>query len=193
MENPFTLLLIVNQAGKHDPTPIWKNRTANSRVLALGACATNKPGMTMNLNSKSCSSEKFREYDFQISRTWALITLKQLAFMAAVNFNSAKLFQILKEDDYILQTKGVPENDPHLFRSNLEDAFRRFKRTDLTLFGVHGINLPEHLDKTLKPGGCMDVLKEYQAKGKIGHIGFSTHGSNALIKTSYLQRRFRLR
>jgi predicted aldo/keto reductase-like oxidoreductase len=86
-----------------------------------------------------------------------------------------------KREDYILQTKGTPKADIDEFRQNLEDSFRRLQTDRLDLFGVHGINLPEHLELTLKPGGCMEVLREYQAKGKIGHIGFSTHGSSETI------------
>lgn len=97
-------------------------------------------------------------------------------------FQLGKALTSFKREDYILQTKGVPEMDTELFKSNLEDSFRRLKTDRIDLFGVHGVNLPEHLEKTLRPGGCMEVLKDYQAKGKIGHIGFSTHGSTQLIK-----------
>ena len=30
-------------------------------------------------------------------------------------------------------------------------------------------------------GGCMDVLKEYQSRGKIRFVGFSSHGMTPLI------------
>ncbi len=51
----------------------------------------------------------------------------------------------------------------------------------LDLLAIHGINLPEHLEQTLQPGGCMEVVRRWQAEGRIGHVGFSTHGPTALI------------
>jgi predicted aldo/keto reductase-like oxidoreductase len=33
----------------------------------------------------------------------------------------------------------------------------------------------------VKPGGCMEVIREYQQKGKIRFIGFSTHGMTPFI------------
>ena len=49
------------------------------------------------------------------------------------------------------------------------------------LLSVHGLNKPEQLDWVTRPGGCMEVLKEYQRKGKIRFIGFSSHGMTPLI------------
>jgi predicted aldo/keto reductase-like oxidoreductase len=33
----------------------------------------------------------------------------------------------------------------------------------------------------MRPGGCLEVIREYQAKGKIRHVGFSTHGRTSTI------------
>lgn len=49
------------------------------------------------------------------------------------------------------------------------------------LFSFHGINKPEHLIQIQRDGGCMEVIKEYQQKGKIRFVGFSTHGMTPLI------------
>jgi len=85
-------------------------------------------------------------------------------------------------ESYILQTKGVPDFSISNFTNNLEDSFRRLRTHRFDLYSLHGINLDEHLELVLKQGGCMDVLRDYQARGKIGHIGFSTHGSTSLIE-----------
>ena len=45
----------------------------------------------------------------------------------------------------------------------------------IDLFAMHGINRTKEAEWILEPGGCMDVAKEFQAAGKIKHIGFSTH------------------
>ena len=46
---------------------------------------------------------------------------------------------------------------------------------------LHGINLPQHLEQSLRPGGCLEVVRRWQSDGRIGHVGFSTHGSTDLI------------
>ncbi len=81
----------------------------------------------------------------------------------------------------ILQTKVPPNSDPKLFESELKTSFENLKCDRLDLLAIHGINLPEHLDQTLRSGGCMDVVRSWQAKGLIGSVGFSTHGPTNLI------------
>ena len=81
----------------------------------------------------------------------------------------------------ILQTKIPPQNDPKKFESDLEISFHQLGCEKLDLLSIHGINLPEHLEQTLRIGGCLEVVKKWQRKGKIGHVGFSTHGSTDLI------------
>ncbi len=85
----------------------------------------------------------------------------------------------------ILQTKVVPKPDADEFRKILETSFNKLQLKDedsyVDLFSFHGINYMEQIDWILKPGGCMDVVKEYKAKGKIRHVGFSTHGMTPTI------------
>jgi len=46
------------------------------------------------------------------------------------------------------------------------------------LFGLHGINTEQKIKWAL---GCMPILREYQAAGKIRHIGFSTHAQTDIL------------
>ena len=81
----------------------------------------------------------------------------------------------------LLQSKVPPRPDPAAFEAELELSFERLGCDRLDLLAIHGINLPEHLDQTLQPGGCMEVVRRWQADGRIGYVGFSTHGPTALI------------
>ncbi|WP_322774663.1 aldo/keto reductase [Synechococcus sp. CBW1107] len=81
----------------------------------------------------------------------------------------------------ILQTKVPPHEDPAQFEADLELSFERLRIERLDLLGIHGLNLPEHLEQTLRPGGCLDVVRRWQAQGRIGHVGFSTHAPLPLI------------
>ena len=81
----------------------------------------------------------------------------------------------------ILQTKVPPQADPALFEADLELSLSRLDVDRVDLLSIHGINLHSHLDQTIRPGGCLDVVRRWQAEGRIGHVGFSTHGETALI------------
>ncbi|MCP9809965.1 aldo/keto reductase [Cyanobium sp. HWJ4-Hawea] len=93
----------------------------------------------------------------------------------------------------ILQTKVPPAADPGEFEAELETSFSRLGLADggrIDLLAIHGINLEEHLQQTLAPGGCMEVVRRWQQQGRIGHVGFSTHGSLALIERAIASDQF---
>ncbi len=81
----------------------------------------------------------------------------------------------------LLQSKVPPREDPKVFEAELALSFERLGCERLDLVAIHGLNLSEHLEQTLRPGGCMDVLRRWQGDGRIGHVGFSTHGPTDLI------------
>ena len=82
----------------------------------------------------------------------------------------------------ILQTKIAPNSDSKIFESQLERSFNLLQVQRVDLLTLHGINLAEHLDQCLRPGGCLDVIQRWQKDGRIGHVGFSTHGPLELIE-----------
>ncbi len=81
----------------------------------------------------------------------------------------------------LLQTKVPPREDPKEFEAELELSFQKLQCQKLDFLAIHGLNLPDHLDQTVRPGGCLEVVRRWQKEGKIGHVGFSTHGSADLI------------
>ncbi len=81
----------------------------------------------------------------------------------------------------ILQTKIPPNKDPSKFEDELNTSFQKLGCKKLDLLAIHGLNLPEHLEQVIGPSGCLKVVRRWQKKGLIGHVGFSTHGSVDLI------------
>ena len=85
------------------------------------------------------------------------------------------------DPERILQTKVPPDDDPAAFEADLQRSFERLAVERVELLAIHGLNLPEHLEQTLRPGGCLEVVRRWQRQGRIGAVGFSTHGPLPLI------------
>jgi predicted aldo/keto reductase-like oxidoreductase len=81
----------------------------------------------------------------------------------------------------LLQTKVPPQADADAFEAELATSLERLGVEHVPLLAIHGLNLPEHLEQTLRPGGCLEVVRRWQAAGRVGSVGFSTHGSLPLI------------
>jgi predicted aldo/keto reductase-like oxidoreductase len=92
------------------------------------------------------------------------------------------LFQQVPDPKRILQTKVPPQADSDLFERELATSFERLGVDRIDLLGIHGVNLAEHLEQTLRPAGCLAVARRWQNDGRIGHIGFSSHGSLPLLE-----------
>lgn len=87
----------------------------------------------------------------------------------------------IRRDAFIVQTKVSPTADPNEFRANLEKSLAYLQLDDVDLLGVHGINNAETLEWATRPGGCLDVVRQFQQQGRIRFVGFSTHGPTNLI------------
>ena len=86
-------------------------------------------------------------------------------------------------DAMIVQTKVAASADPERFRATMETSMGHLLPAvgHIDLFAFHGINRDDQLEWITRPGGCMDVAREYQKAGKLRHIGFSTHGQTPTI------------
>lgn len=92
-----------------------------------------------------------------------------------------KILHQLPREKLIIQTKVSPKDDPKLFRSEFEKSLAYLKLDYVDLLGIHGINNPETMDQSLRPGGCLDVCRQLQREGKVRFVGFSTHGPTKII------------
>jgi hypothetical protein len=92
----------------------------------------------------------------------------------------SKLCEKVDRSAIIVQTKVPPKKTAEEFREALTKSFEALKPPGgyIDLFGFHGVNNEERLEWTKL---CMPVAKEFQAEGKIKHIGFSTHAMTTTI------------
>ncbi len=87
----------------------------------------------------------------------------------------------LPREKMIVQTKVAPFATAQEFRETFEKSMKYLKLDHVELLSLHGINNAEHLDWSLRKGGCLDEARKIQREGRCKHIGFSTHATTDLI------------
>jgi len=92
-----------------------------------------------------------------------------------------KILPSLPREELIVQTKVSPTADAQTFYQTFEKSLALLRLDYVDLLGLHGINTPELLEHSIRPGGCLDVARKLQAQGRVKFLGFSTHGPTDLI------------
>ncbi|WP_051305614.1 aldo/keto reductase [Desulfogranum mediterraneum] len=92
-----------------------------------------------------------------------------------------RVLQEWERSDYILQTKVAPEPDAAVFRRNVLDSLARLQVERLDLLAIHGINTFRQLWQVCRAGGCLEEARRLQTEGRVGWIGFSSHGPREVI------------
>ncbi len=82
----------------------------------------------------------------------------------------------------IVQTKVSPRESAQEFRETFDKSMAYLGLEYVDLLSFHGLNLDEHTDWILRPGGCMEVVRELQHDGRVRFVGFSTHGPCSVIE-----------
>ena len=95
--------------------------------------------------------------------------------------------KFVKREDLIIQTKGglAATMTPASYKKQVLTQLQTLKLKYVDLYSVHGLNSEEewnYLFDNPEKGNLITALQELQAEGKIGHIGFSTHGRTDLIR-----------
>ncbi|MFH1350761.1 MAG: aldo/keto reductase [Pseudomonadota bacterium] len=81
----------------------------------------------------------------------------------------------------ILATKTI-KRDAIGAERQLEKSLERLKTDYIDLYQLHNISSDEELDTVLAPGGAYDALVQAREKGKIKHIGFTSHNVDFAVK-----------
>lgn len=87
----------------------------------------------------------------------------------------------LPRQEMIVQTKVGPGEDVAEFEKNFELSMSLLGLEYVDLLALHGLNNAEVLSRALKKDGPLAVLQKARKDGRIGHIGFSTHGPTDII------------
>lgn len=81
----------------------------------------------------------------------------------------------------IVQTKVAPQARVEEFVRTFEQSMKYLRLEYVDLLALHGINQREHLEWSLRPGGCLEVARRWQREGRVRWVGFSTHATTDLI------------
>jgi hypothetical protein len=92
-----------------------------------------------------------------------------------------RILPTFPRDRLIVQTKISPTSNSKEFQHLFNQSLANLKLDYVDLLSVHGINTPELLHDSVRPGGCVDVARQLQDQGKVRFIGFSTHGPTDVI------------
>ncbi len=84
----------------------------------------------------------------------------------------------LPRDELIVQTKIGPKETPAEFLETFDISMAALKLDRLDMLAIHGINNADTLEKAKR---CMPAVQQLKKEGRIGHIGFSTHGPSDIV------------
>ena len=87
----------------------------------------------------------------------------------------------IKREQLIVQTKIAPFATPEDFLRTFDQSMKYLRLDYVDLLSFHGINNRQHLDWTLRKGGCLEAARKLQREGRCRHIGFSTHATTDVI------------
>jgi predicted aldo/keto reductase-like oxidoreductase len=87
----------------------------------------------------------------------------------------------LPREKLIVQTKVAPQETGEKFLEVFNTSMERLQLEYVDLLSLHGINTPELLASSLKPGGSLEAARQLQREGRVRFVGFSTHAPCSVI------------
>lgn len=87
----------------------------------------------------------------------------------------------IPREKLIVQTKIAPCETQEEFLQTFETSMAYLKLDRVDLLSIHGINTENTFQQSVRKGGCLAAARQLQRDGRVGHIGFSTHGTPDII------------
>ena len=167
------------------PAPIPRRRFGRTElampVLSLGGMRFQQSWSDLPADQITAASQDNLRAVLEKARRHGLHHMETARHYGTSERQLGWLLEQVDDPARILQTKVPPQSDPAAFEADLATSFERLGVERVDLLAIHGINLSEHLEHTLRPGGCLAVARRWQAEGRVGSIGFSTHAPLELI------------
>jgi len=151
-------------------------------ILSLGGMRFQKSWDQLDFSEISHEEQNKVENILKLSNKYGLSHVETAKHYGTSEVQLGMGFKNTKKIPDIVQTKIPPNSDPKIFERDVMQSFEKLKVKKIDLLAIHGINTDEHLDQSIKNGGCIDILRNLQKENLIGSIGFSTHGKSSLIE-----------
>jgi len=84
-------------------------------------------------------------------------------------------------DQVILATKSFMRGGRQ-FRDELEQSFRRLRTDHIQIYQLHHVQYRHELEQILAPGGAYELLLREKERGRVGHIGITSHHPGVLVE-----------
>ncbi len=162
----------------------------NMPVLSLGGMRFQKSWKQLDSSEISDNDQNKVENIFKLADNYGFNHIETARHYGTSEIQIGLALNHASKGSKIIQTKIPPNDDVKVFEDELKVSFDCLGLKKIDLLSLHGINESNHLKNSLKDGGCIDVLKKWQSKKLIGHIGFSTHGQLSLIEQAISSNRF---
>ena len=151
-------------------------------VLSLGGMRFQKSWDELEFSKISFEEQKKLENILNLANEYGLSHVETAKYYGTSEVQLGMGFKNTKKRPKIIQTKIPPNDDPKIFERDLISSMEKLQVKKIDLLAIHGINTTEHLNQSVRDGGCIDILRNLQRRNLIGSIGFSTHGEPSLIE-----------
>jgi len=86
-----------------------------------------------------------------------------------------------RRDQVIVATKSYMRTDRG-FRREFEASFRRLRTDWIDIYQLHHVQYAHELERITAPGGLLEQLRREQERGRIRHIGITSHHPGVLVE-----------
>ena len=151
-------------------------------ILSLGGMRFQKSWDQLDFSEISHEEQNKVENILNLANKYGLSHVETAKYYGTSEVQLGIGFQNTQIIPNIIQTKIPPNSDPAIFEKDVLTSIEKLKVKKIDLLAIHGINTAEHLHESVRDGGCIDILRNFQKENLIGSIGFSTHGKSSLIE-----------
>ena len=154
----------------------------NIPILSLGGMRFQKSWDQLDFSEISYEEQNKVENILNLANKYGFSHVETAKYYGTSEVQLGMGFKHTKKIPSIIQTKIPPNSNPAIFEKDVITSIEKLKVEKIDLLAIHGINTDEHLHQSVRDGGCIDILRNFQKENLIGSIGFSTHGKSSLIE-----------